>query len=61
MTNDKPKSRRGFSAMSPEKRREISAKGGAATPPEKRSFSTDKSLAQSAGAKGGAASRTPKL
>lgn len=47
--------------MSPEKRREISAKGGAATPPEKRSFSTDKSLAQSAGAKGGAASRTPKL
>lgn len=58
---DKPKSKRGFAAMSPEKRREISAKGGAAVDPAKRSFSTDKSLAAKAGAAGGGAARKPRL
>lgn len=50
---DKPKPR-GFAAMSPERRREIAAKGGASTPPDKRTFSVDRGLAARAGAKGGA-------
>ena len=50
---DKPKQRRGFAAMDPEKRRAIAAKGGAGAAPENRSFSKDRSLAASAGAKGG--------
>lgn len=54
---DKPKSRRGFAAMSPEKRREIARKGGASTPPEKRAFSKSRDLAVTAGRKGGEASR----
>lgn len=58
---DKPKARRGFAAMDPEKRKAIAARGGAAVPADKRSFATNKSLAQTAGAKGGAAGRTPKL
>ena len=53
---DKPKARRGFAAMSPEKRREIARKGGAAVPPEKRAFAADRSLAATAGRKGGEAS-----
>jgi len=53
----KPKQYRGFAAMSPEKRREISTKGGAAVPADKRSFARDKALAAAAGAKGGSASR----
>lgn len=53
---DKPKSRRGFAAMDPEKRRAIAAKGGASVPPEKRAFSTDRSLAETAGRKGGESS-----
>lgn len=49
------KSKRGFAAMTPEKRREIAAKGGAAVPAEKRSFSQDRGLAASAGRAGGSA------
>jgi general stress protein YciG len=49
----RPKARRGFAAMSPEKRREIARKGGAAVPSEKRSFSQSPDLAAKAGRKGG--------
>lgn len=51
------KSKRGFAAMSPDKRREIAAKGGAAVPAEKRSFSQNRDLAASAGRAGGSSSR----
>jgi len=53
----KPKSRRGFAAMSPEKRREIAKLGGAAVPAERRAFSQAPDLASSAGRKGGLTSR----
>jgi general stress protein YciG len=53
----KPRARRGFAAMSPERRREIARKGGASVPSEKRSFARDRALATSAGSKGGQASR----
>jgi len=54
--NDSPtKSKRGFAAMSPERRREIAAKGGAAVPAEKRSFSRSRDLAAQAGRAGGSA------
>ncbi len=52
------KQRRGFAAMSPERRREISSLGGQAVPPDKRSFSADPSLAVSAGKAGGHAVRS---
>jgi len=55
--NKPGKSRRGFAAMSPEKRREIAAKGGASVPVEKRSFSINRDLAATAGSKGGSVSR----
>ncbi|AYV48563.1 stress-induced protein [Caulobacter flavus] len=51
-------SKRGFAAMSPEKRRQIAAKGGAAVPPEKRSFSQNRDLAASAGRAGGSSNRS---
>lgn len=54
------KSKRGFAAMSPEKRREIAAKGGASVPAEKRSFSQNRDLAASAGRAGGSASPRPR-
>lgn len=54
----KPKGKRGFGSMSPEKRREIARKGGAAVPNDKRSFSKNKELATEAGRKGGAAARS---
>lgn len=57
MNSTPPKALRGFAAMSPEKRRAIAAKGGAAVPPDKRSFSTTPGLAESAGTLGGQASR----
>lgn len=57
MTDEKPKARRGFAAMNPEKRQEIARRGGAAVPADKRSFSKDRGLASSAGQKGGEASR----
>lgn len=50
------KAKRGFAAMSPEKRREIAAKGGAAVPAEKRSFAQSRDLAARAGRVGGSAS-----
>ena len=52
----RPKAKRGFAAMSPEKRREIARKGGASVPSEKRSFSQSADLAAKAGRKGGEAS-----
>jgi general stress protein YciG len=54
---DKPKARRGFAAMDPEKRREIARKGGASVKAYNRSFARDKALAISAGSKGGTNSR----
>ena len=53
----KPRARRGFAAMNPERRREIARKGGASVPGEKRSFAKDRDLAASAGRKDGEASR----
>lgn len=53
----KPRARRGFAAMNPERRREIARKGGASVPSEKRSFAKDRDLAATAGRKGGEASR----
>jgi general stress protein YciG len=52
-----PRSRRGFAAMDPERRREIARKGGASVPGEKRSFTRDRDLAANAGRKGGSSSR----
>lgn len=57
---DKPKSKRGFASMSPERRREIAAMGGAAVAPENRSFSKDRTLASEGGRKGGSASKRTK-
>jgi hypothetical protein len=51
------RSRRGFAAMDPERRREIARKGGASVPGEKRSFAEDRDLAANAGRKGGSSSR----
>ncbi len=51
------KSKRGFASMDPDRRREIAAKGGAAVPAAKRSFSKDISLAANAGRKGGSTAR----
>jgi general stress protein YciG len=53
----KPKQKRGFACMDPERRREIARRGGAAVSPDNRSFSKNRDLAASAGQKGGAASR----
>lgn len=53
MTDEKPKARRGFAAMSLERRTEIARLGGLATPPEKRSFARDRDLASMAGREGG--------
>jgi uncharacterized protein len=51
----KPKSKRGFASMSPEKQREIASKGGKSVPAEKRSFAQSAALAAKAGQKGGRA------
>lgn len=53
--SERQKQRRGFAAMSPEKRREIAAKGGANVPAHKRAFSRDRELASIAGSTGGSA------
>lgn len=55
---DRPRGKRGFAAMDPEKRREIARRGGAAVPADKRSFAKNRDLAASAGAKGGSSSRS---
>lgn len=47
----------GFQHLTPEQRREIAQKGGASVDPSKRAFSRDRTLARSAGAKGGAVPR----
>ena len=57
MEQPPPKRLRGFAAMSPSLRKEIAAKGGASVPAAKRTFSTHKGLAISAGRKGGETSR----
>ena len=44
---------RGFARYSPEKRKELAAKGGANVPAEKRSYSTNRELAAESGRKGG--------
>jgi hypothetical protein len=48
--NDKPKQKRGFAAMSPEKQRMIASKGGKSVPAEKRNFA-DKARASAASKK----------
>jgi uncharacterized protein len=50
----KPKSKRGFASMSPEKQREIASKGGKNVSAEKRAFSNPE-VASAAGKKGGSA------
>jgi general stress protein YciG len=57
MTGDKPKQRRGFAAMSLEKRTAIAKLGGTAVPAEKRSFSQNPTLASDAGRVGGQRSK----
>lgn len=54
----KPKSKRGFASMDPERQREIARKGGASVKAENRSFSKDRQLATAAGRKGGEAPHT---
>ena len=48
--------RRGFGSMDPARQLAIARKGGAAVPPEKRSFPPNAELAREAGRKGGARS-----
>jgi general stress protein YciG len=52
---DKPKARRGFAAMTPEKQREIASMGGRSVPPDKRTFASDSMLARDSGRLGGLA------
>lgn len=56
---EKPKQRRGFACMTPERRREIAIRGGSAVKPESRAFSKSRELAAEAGRKGGLKSRKP--
>ena len=51
---------RGFAAMTPERRREVAAKGGSAVRPENRAYAKDRTLAETAGRKGGLKSRPAK-
>jgi general stress protein YciG len=44
---------RGFALLTPERRAEISRKGGMSVPAEKRTYSIDKSKASESGIKGG--------
>lgn len=46
---------RGFAAMSPERRKEIAARGGSKVPAHKRAFSVDRELASKCGMVGGRA------
>lgn len=56
MTDDLlPKAKRGFAALSLERRRELATMGGKSVPAKKRSFSTNPDLAAQAGRKGGQA------
>ncbi len=56
MKTRKRKAKRGFAAMTLEKRREIARKGGQSVKPENRAFAQNRDLASSAGRKGGAQS-----
>lgn len=53
----RPKQRRGFAAMSPEKRREIASRGGKAAHEQGRGHEWDSEAARAAGRKGGRARR----
>jgi len=53
-----PRKLRGFAAMTPEKRREVSAKGGAASPGY---FAANPEAAKEAGRKGGSVSKRKSL
>ncbi|MDP1598972.1 general stress protein [Phenylobacterium sp.] len=53
---DEPKKLRGFAKLSPERRREIAAKGGKSVEPQERAFSKNRELAASAGRVGGSVS-----
>ncbi len=53
---ERPKQRRGFAAMDPEKRRAIAKLGGTSVPDHKRSYSQNRDLAAAAGRKGGKSS-----
>lgn len=55
MTEQKGKKPQGFACLSPERRREIAAKGGRSVAPENRAYSRDNDLARRAGLKGGLA------
>lgn len=55
--NDKPKARRGFASMSPEKQREIASKGGRAAHAKGTAHEWSSSEARDAGRKGGMVSR----
>lgn len=57
---DRPKSRRGFACMTPERRAEISRLGGASVAPENRAFSRYPKLASDAGRIGGQAKKPRK-
>ncbi|MFN3891595.1 MAG: general stress protein [Beijerinckiaceae bacterium] len=50
---EKPKSRKGLAALSPEKRRLIASMGGKSVPKEKRTFARNRAVASAAGKKGG--------
>jgi general stress protein YciG len=58
--NAKPKQKRGFAAMSPEKQRMIASKGGKSVPAEKRYYA-NKANASAAGFKGGSSPRRRKV
>ena len=47
------KSRRGFASMTPERRREVSSKGGRSSAPESRYFARNQAAAVEAGRRGG--------
>jgi general stress protein YciG len=55
-----PCGKRGFAGMTPERRKEIAAKGGKSVPANKRAFAANKDLAIKAGRKGGAQARPSK-
>ena len=48
---------RGFACMTPDRRSEIARMGGQAVPPDKRTYSIDKSKASASGKIGGSLSR----
>lgn len=52
-TEEKPKSKRGFAAMSPEKQKEIAARGGKKAHEKGRAHTFTSEEAKQAGAKGG--------